>query len=121
MKKALKIIVAVALIAAFACILFACVPTNLEKAKEKMENEGFTVLSASFNYEGIEGAFNATKASFSEGSGTLTAIYFESTSAAKEAYETIVGEENKDKDNAVKQSGRWVYFGTSAGIKAFEG
>lgn len=119
MKRTLKIVLTVALIAIVACVFFACVPSDMEKAKSKMEDAGYTVASISRSYEGLEGAFSATKVSVSEGSGTMFAFYFESASAAKDAYDEIKGD-NKDEDMPVKQNGKWVYLGTSAAIKAFE-
>ncbi len=116
MKKALKIISVIALVGIIACVFFACVPSNLEKAQAKMEEAGYTVLSSTWRLDNLDGAFNATKVSVSEGSGTMSALYFKDKDSAKKAYDELAGE---NKEN-IKQNGRWVYFGTKAAIEAFE-
>ena len=122
MKRALKIVMMVALIAVTAAILFACVPTNIEKATAKMEKAGYTVVSFKNSADGYEGGFSATKISIGEGSGTLNASYFKDCKSAKEYYNKIYSEDNETKkeDRIVKCSGRWVYFGTKAAVEAFE-
>lgn len=120
MKKTLKIVMMVALIAVTAVVLFACVPSSIDTATKKMEKAGYTVTSAQISAEGCEGAFTATKISISEGSGMMTALYFKDNATAKNYYEKIYGENKNSKDNVIKSKGRWVYSGSSAAIAAFE-
>ena len=47
---------------------------------------------------------------------TLTAMYFDTTANAKAWYESNT---TKD-DTTTKCAGRWVYWGTVGGVKAFE-
>ena len=111
---------AVALIAVVACVLFACVPSNLDKAKTKMEDAGYTVIAVEKSYEGFEGGFSATKVSISEGSGQLFAFYFKDSKSAKAAYDKMGDSEKKEKSDIIKLKGKWIYIGSEAAIKAFE-
>ena len=105
-----KIIVAI--LAALSCLfLFACVPSNVEKAEEKMEKAGYTVLAYSDKEaEGLVGGFIATKGLI--GGESLTAVLFETVDDAKAFAEEI--------GSKAKRDGKWVYYGTEAAIKAFE-
>ncbi|MBE5739287.1 MAG: hypothetical protein E7349_00345 [Clostridiales bacterium] len=101
--------------------LVACVPADLDKAEDKMEEAGYkvTVMSgdaAELLYgEEVVGLITATKA---EGSGilntktyTVNAVLFESSKAAKDYAE--------DKDD-VEVSGKWAISGDEEAIKAFK-
>ena len=110
------------LVAALSClILVACVPADLDKAEDKMEDAGYkvTVVSgdaAEFLYgEKVVGCITATKA---EGSGllntktyTVVAVLFESSKAAKSYAE------GKD---GVKVDGKWAISGDEKAVKAFK-
>lgn len=101
-----------ALLATIACLaLFACTPSNVDKAKAKMEEAGYTVLATQDEEaEGLVGAFNATKISLS-GAENLTAFLFDNKDDAKKFAEKL-GEK-------AVQDGKWVYFGSDAAIEAF--
>ena len=101
--------------------LVACVPADLDKAEDKMEEAGYKVVvsegdAAEFLYgEEVVGSILATKA---EGSGilntktyTVTAVLFENNKAAKSYAE--------GKDD-VEVSGKWAISGDEEAIKAFK-
>lgn len=117
------LIISVLLIAALGTLLLtACVPSSLEKAEEKLEKAGYTVMAyegdAEDQEEGVVGGLVATKGLLGS-DGFLTAILFDSATSAKEAFEEYQ-EEIGEEDTEVKQSGKWVYFGDEQAIKDFE-
>ena len=97
-----------ALLATLACLtLFACAPSNVEKAKAKMEDAGYIVVGKEDEKaEGLVGAFAATKIT-----ENIVAFLFESTADAK-AYAEKMG-------SKAVQDGKWVYYGTEGAIEAF--
>lgn len=120
----------VAILAAITCISFAaCAPSNVEKAKDKLKDAGYTIVTASEEavpyVEGSVGSIMAAKGgdtlaeTFTGGGEALTAVLFESKSAAKDYYEKVKDEEAEDEDQIIKQDGKWVYIGTESAIKDF--
>jgi hypothetical protein len=99
-----------ALLATLACLtLFACTPSNVEKAKAKMEKAGYKVAGyEDEDAEGLVGAFSATKTPVID---TIKAFLFESEKAAKEFAEKT--------GNLAKQDGKWVFIGSESAIEAF--
>ena len=104
-----------ALAATLACLfLFACTPTSIDKAEDKMKKEGYTVLAYTDDKaEDVVGAFTATKVESLLEADTITAILFKSTKAAKN-YMKELGDSSK----AVRD-GKWVYWGTEDAIEDF--
>lgn len=120
MKKRITIIAfALAVVMLVAC-LCACVPTSLEKAQSKMKDAGYTVSSykTSSKDSGVVGGFIATKISLEDGSGILTAVLYNSADEAKNA----MGDKEKEKkeDQVIKQSGKWIYWGSPKAVETFE-
>ena len=114
MKKFAKF-TALALVLVLAVAMFAaCVPSDIESAEAKLKEAGYTVLSHSEEAEGLQGGFVASKVSI--GVEMVYAMYFDSAKSAKDWYNANT---TKD-DNDTKCSGKWVYWGTEGGIKAFE-
>ena len=111
--KLKKVICAVA--AAMSCLfLFACTPTSVSKAKEKMREEGYTVSTYSAeDAEDVKGGFVAMKSGGILDVDTITAVLFDSTKAAKKFMK-----ESGDKLNAIRD-GKWVYWGTEDAIEDF--
>ena len=101
-----------ALAAAMACLfLFACTPTSVSKAKDKMKEEGYLVVAyTDKNAEDLEGGFTATKLS----GDAITALLFDSTKAAKKFMKDY-----GDSLNAIRD-GKWVYWGTEEAIDDFK-
>ena len=101
-----------ALLATLACLtLFACAPSNVEKAEKKMEKAGYTVKAyEDKEAEGAVGGFVATKGINLFDS--ITAVLFDNKDDAKAFAEAMSAL------NAV-QDGKWVYFGSEAAIEAF--
>ena len=122
MKKIFGLLLAICM--CLFCV--ACAPADMGKAKEKMEEAGYKVtVVGETAAELLSGAYavdmmNATK---SEGGllnleiETVTAILFESSSAAKDYYDSV--KDDKEEDESCKQSGKWVITGTEEAIKAF--
>lgn len=126
MKKILKGFVAASAVAATMSTLAACVPANAEKAKAKLENKNYDVVvldgkaSEVFGIKGVEKFLTATKTD-DNNVEIVGAYYFESTSAAKDAYEKIEKLlKNEDKDAYVKRSGKVIYGGTQTAVKDFD-
>ena len=104
-----------AVLAAVACLgMAACVPSNMEKAEEKMKEEGYTVIAyTDEEAEGLVGGFNATKVEGLLNVDNITALLFDSTKSAKEFYEEM------DNKGSAIQDGKWVYWGTEDAIEDF--
>ena len=123
MKKFLVALMAA--LTCFACV--ACAPANVDKAKAKMEEAGYKVEvsdeAAAELVAGEEavGMIVAMNGEFSLTGGAdfdmLTAVLFESSSAAKDYYEKHKDE--AEEDQVIKQSGKWVYAGTEDAVEAF--
>ena len=105
-----------AVLAAVACLgMAACVPSNMDKAEEKMKKEGYTVIAyTDEEAEGLVGAFTATKMEGILNVDNVTALLFESSKAAKEFYKDM-----ENKGSAI-QDGKWIYWGTEDAIEDFE-
>ena len=130
MKKFIKGCGLMLAFALTALVFVGCAPSNIEKAKAKLEEAEYTVevydealvqLMAE-DMEGLVGALYGLKGSIgNEGieGDYVTAMLFESKKAAKAYYEA-----NKDEipeDTTVEISGKWLVSGTEAGVKAFLG
>ncbi len=118
----------VALMAALTCFAFAaCAPMNMDKAEEKMKDAGYEVVvsdekEAEFVAgEEAVGMIVATKGEFSLTGGAdfdiVSAVLFESVSAAKDYYEKHKDE--AEEDQIIKRDGKWVYAGTEDAVEAF--
>ena len=103
-----------ALLAGFMCIgMAACAPMSVEKAEEKMQKAGYSVLAyTNDEAEGCVGSFLAQKGLI--GGSTLYACLFESKDAATDFYSTA----SQISTSAVLD-GKWVYWGDEAAIKEF--
>lgn len=141
MKKFSKVL-ACMLVTVFTLLAFvACAPnSDPEKAKAGLDDAGYTtVLITSDNFfsstalSGYEEAFDCERGDIvavltgikgGEDSGELiTVIYFKDASACKSAWEKAepyFEDENDDDDSdfTVKKSGKMIYAGTEAAIKA---
>ena len=126
MKKFLVALMAA--LTCFACV--ACAPANVDKAKAKMEEAGYTVkvsdedaaeLIAGEEAVGmivaIDGDIDFGDFEFDMDVDMLTAVLFETSSAAKDYYEKHKDE--AEEDQVIKQRGKWVYAGTEDAVEAF--
>lgn len=120
MKKIITIVTVIAVIAILGCVLCACAPKDTKAATEKMQKQEYTVVNytsamkialAVLSDVNIDGAILATN-----GDETVTAILCSSTKDAKAVYDWCKDEDGK---TDVKKSGKWVYYGSAAGMKAF--
>ena len=127
MKKALSIIAVLALVAVLGVALVACVPSDPDKAEANLEEAGYVVVRADSD-DLIAGAAlkqidAATSITATNGDEGVTILYFEDTDAAKAYYEDAQAQWEKlddDEKEGMKmgKSGKVVYFGTEAGVKA---
>lgn len=138
MKKFFKIL-ACALVTVFTVLcLVACAPnSNPDKALEALEGSGYTVVAtkgAALSFielgmgceHGDVSAFvTATKVNEDKTVETVTIVYFKDASTCKDKWESVKSylvEEDGDKaeasDYTVERSGKMIYAGTEAAIKA---
>ena len=121
MKRFAKVFVSAILLVVTAFTFAACVPSSYDKAASKMQDAGYTVAGSTYDKTdaGAVGSFVATKVSLSNigSSSAITATLYSSSKEAKAAYDKLKSEDNKEN---LKQKGKWVYFGSSEAIKAFE-
>ena len=114
MKKVVSVVAVVMLVAVLDVCLVACAPKDMDAAKAKMKDAGYTVVGISdSSAEGMQGAFSATKGLLNGES--MVAFLFDSKDNAKK----FVEETGKWLGNDLQQSGKWVYAGTEAATKAF--
>ena len=103
-------------------LLCACnVPLDLEKAKKKMQKNGYNVMDYYSYYgydeeedaiEGLLGGFVATKRTLGAG---ITVLYFEDVDYSKAHYNKI-----RDEIESAERSGSCIYWGTEVAIEEFE-
>ncbi len=143
MKKFTKVL-ALVLVTVFAAVLMvACAPsTNPEKAEKALKDEGYTVVRVSDGSASIAGVkidasnyLNALGAEDSDltavvygvkgliGGESITILYFKDSATAKEYWDKAqeqYGKDDSDKDSdyVIKRSGKMIYFGTKAAVKA---
>ena len=109
------------LLAAITCLmLFACAPSNLDKAEDKMEAAGYKVEDYDIDVDGYVGGIYAipTGSAGSVIGGLIDgdvfhAILFETKEAATKYLEA------KGEDTKYAQNGKWVYWGSEKAIEAF--
>ena len=127
MKKALSIIAVLALVAVLGVALVACVPSDPDKAEANLEEAGYFVERADSDDLIVGAALKqidaVTSISATNGDEGVTILYFEDTDAAKAYYEDAQAQWEKlddDEKEGMKmgKSGKVVYFGTEAGVKA---
>ena len=123
MKKIVSLILVM-----FTCLCFvACAPSNIEKAKEKLKDAGYTIVSAvEEEVPGVEGSVGMITAAkeadtllgnFTGDADMVVAVLFESSKAAKEYFNE--NKEEMEEEGTAKLSGKWIIVGTEDGIKAF--
>ncbi|MGN1042476.1 MAG: hypothetical protein ACI4SK_03220 [Christensenellales bacterium] len=117
MKKCMKIMSIIAILACIAVVFVACAPKDGQAAKEKLEKAGYTVqINETPTRRGIycDCELGAEK----DGESVLYAVLYVGTDSAKNAYSNIASE-FKDEGWKVEQKGKWVIAGTEEAIKAF--
>ncbi len=136
MKKTTKVLAVVLVCMMAVAVLVACAPnSDPDKAKAALENNGYTAAKdeklapVAFALLGIDGVECVVSGSKTVGEGdsqkveTVTIIYFSSADNVNAAWDKIQEyandeNENNESDWTVNKSGKMVYFGTSAAIKA---
>ncbi len=138
MKKKIISVISVALVAVvLVAALVACGPaSNPDKALSALKDNGYTaakddtVVPAALTLLGVKGidcVVSGTNVS-DESVESVTIVYFTSSDAANEAWSTVRkyateknSSDNKgdpDTDFVINKSGKMIYYGTSAGVKA---
>lgn len=126
MKKFTKIL-ALTLVLIMSVALFAsCAAPNKdpEKAKEALEEAGYTVIYADGELADLSATILGIDKvdaliSASKGDDAVEIIYFEDAAAADEFYDEVKeAAENAGTTVEVKKSGNMVYYGTNAALKA---
>jgi hypothetical protein len=103
------------LLMAIMCIgMAACAPSSIEKAEEKMQAAGYTVVAyEDKEAEGMVGGFVATAGlSGLLGGDVMTAVLFDSKDAATDFYSTLA-------ETGAVLDGKWVYWGSEKAIEEF--
>lgn len=103
------------LLMAIMCIgMAACTPSSVEKAEEKMQEAGYTVVAyEDEDAEGMVGGFVATAGlSGLLGGDVMTAVLFDSKDAATDFYSTL-------SETGAVLDGKWVYWGSEKAIEEF--
>ena len=114
MKKFVKFTSLALVLVLAVAMLTACLPSDIESAKAKLEEAGYAVVSYSEEADGLQGGFLAKTGLI--GGESVYALYFDSAASAKEWFNANTSRD----DTSTKCSGKWVYWGTEGGIKAFE-
>lgn len=112
MKKIITLIL-VALVSVTCMVFTACVPANLDKAKAKMEEAGYTVVKYENDHQGLLGGMIASKGLFGV-DGSMTALLFKTKEDAENFYV------NYGEDLGAIVKGKWAYYGTENAIKDFD-
>ncbi len=139
MKKLLRSLLAVMLISMMAVSLASCgISSDPKKTKEKLEAEGYSVMLEQVNLGEALGDKTEAYLVASNGEENVTITWYKNADDAKAAYEELEESYKKAKkelkemedgelkdalkkklDNvAYGRSGKIVWFGTKAGVKA---
>lgn len=123
MNKKLKLTALIALIAVCCICLVACVPANPDKAISNLEKAGYTagkdskVIPAALAVAQVKGIDCVVTGL--NGKDYVTLVYFTDKKSADAAYDKVESYAKKeDKESVIKKSGKVIYYGTEAGIKA---
>ena len=129
MKRTLSIVSVIALVAILAVALVACVPSDPTKAVANLEEAGYITsyikasdgtgvqLGLNAMYEGCVGHVHGTFIS-TGGSESIDIFYFNDANDAKACHEELKEKYAEDEEIQVGKSGKVVYKGTEAAIKA---
>ena len=118
MKKLLKLLVASILTVITAVMLFACAPANLDKAENKLKNDGYTIVSSEeVNKDGVVGMVIAYKQDGIFDYEYIVAVLYENSTKATEAVNEI--EEEFGSYGNVYQSGKWLIVGDEDAYEDF--
>ena len=134
MKKSIKVL-AMLLVVLTLSFAVACAPNaDPEKAKASLEENGYAAtlvtdaISLGFTEAllGLERGDLVAGVSAANGDGeAITILYFKKSGAAKDCYKEykdklndLLKDEGEGKEVVAKQSGKMIYIGTKAAIKA---
>ncbi len=117
MKKLIKALSTCLLLVLMTVMFVGCVPSNVEKAKEKMQEAGYKVgaYSDDEDDDDIKGGFVAYKDNILI--PDLTAIQFVDNGEAKDYYEDHKNDKVK---NNIERKGKWVFWGNKSAIEEFK-
>ena len=121
MKRTISLILAIACILGCVLSFASCAkPANdPEKAKEKLEAEGYVVVLNTTDLllpDGVKATLLATTKD-----DYLMVIYYEDNAAAKDAWEEVKADAEKKaeeyEDFVCERSGKMIYYGTKQAVK----
>lgn len=137
MKKFTKVLALVLVTVVAALSMVACAPnSNPEKAEKALKDEGYVTirLSDALTLTATELALGCSRGDIvavvsgtkknEDKIDTVSIIYFKDSSAAKSAWDKAKAyledetEKETESDVVVEKSGKMIYGGTKAGIKA---
>ena len=132
MKKIIKLL-AMALVVLSLTFVFACAPSSSPtKARDSLEKNGYSValardafsLGLTEGFLGLDSGDLVAVITATKEGDAITIIYFEEAEEARECIK-LFGDDLKDfietetdAEILVKQSGKMIYIGTKAAIKA---
>lgn len=119
MKKALRII-SITLLTVLLFLFAGCAPTSVAQAKNRMENEGYTVTVETLtgSEAGGFGSVILLEATKNDDQNCyITAFLFKSTKDAR-TYKKRVPKSNEGKF-VYKRKGKWVYYAHPKAERAF--
>lgn len=127
MKKFAKVMALVMVAVMSLALLVSCAPNaDPDKAVAALKKNGYTAakVPAVLGVGGLETTVTGTKTTEDKDGNkkveTVTIMYYGSAEQAQKAYDNVKSENEKkdESDWTVAQSGKMIYFGTSAAIKA---
>ncbi|MDR0697130.1 MAG: hypothetical protein LBF68_06355 [Christensenellaceae bacterium] len=129
-KKFIVTLITLLIMTVLLSLLVACVPSDPEKAKEKMSDLGYKSATSLFGLMNIGDAVDGTYHGVKD-SDSLFVIWFKNKDDAKEFEGAVQELIDSIKDNILfsaidtskyeyKRSGKVVYFGTEQAIKDFQ-
>ena len=133
MKKLTLIVAIVTLVAVCAMVLCACAPAGTaDKAVAALDKHGYSasvdknIIPAALKLLGVDGieAVVVGAKSTDDSDEAVTIVYFYKADQAKASYNTIKSyaegkdKNSKDSDWEFAQSGKMIWYGTKAAIKA---
>ena len=133
MKKVTLFIAIIALVAVCAVALCACAPAGTpDKAKAALDKHGYSasvdksIIPAALKLLGVDGVDAVVIGTYSDDdtSEGVTIVYFYKAEQAKDGYNAVKSYaeskdgNSKDSDWEFAQSGKMIWYGTKAAIKA---
>lgn len=127
MKRMIRILALVLVLALSVCALASCAPAgDPDKAVAALKKNGYTTVKTEGGYAGCVAYVSGTKIETTDNGVTVNTAniyYFESADAANDVWEELSAKAKNDRTDdesnwVLKKSGKLIYWGTKAGIAA---